>query len=125
MASRTPGPSCRLLLRLRAERKDPRPHLLTGLQHLPQHAHESPILHCSRHPLLVTQLLVYLLPGTMRTLLDPDIDSKPWRQGLLETHSHAQPDDCRKRTMRYRRRYQNRHGVERRGGGEAADMDVR
>lgn len=66
---------------------------MTRLHHLSNNLHQRPILQSRRYTLFITQLLIHLVTGTMRSLLDPHIDAEPRWEGLLEAHSHAQPDD--------------------------------
>ncbi len=100
-------------------------HRITPLQHLPQHPHQRPVLQCGRHPLLIRQLLIDLLPGTVRPFLDPHIDPKPRRQRLLESDAHAQPDHGREAAVRDGGCDVDGADGEGGAGGQRGEVDVR
>lgn len=89
---------------------------ITGLQHLRDNAHQSPILQRSSNPLLVAQLLIDLFTGTMRALFDANIDTEPRGKRLLQPHPHAQSDDSRQAAVGDCGCDQDGDGAERRGG---------
>ena len=80
----------------------------TRFQHLPYYPHQLRILQRSSHPLLIPQLLIDLVSCTMRTLLDPNVDSEPRRKRLLQTNPYSEPNSRGKRAVCNRRRNLNK-----------------
>lgn len=66
---------------------------LTSLHHLRNHPHQSPILQSSRHPFLISQLLVDLISRTMGTFFDAHVDPETRGKRLLQSHAHPQAYD--------------------------------
>jgi hypothetical protein len=68
--------------------------LLARREHVPNHAHQSSILHGSGNTLLVSELLVDCVRCSVRALLQAHINAEAWRQGVLQSHADGQSDDC-------------------------------
>lgn len=57
--------------------------LLARLHHLGNNLHQRSILQSSSDSLLISELLVDLVTGTMGALLNPHVYPEAWREGLL------------------------------------------
>ena len=67
--------------------------LLARREHVPDHAHQSSVLHGSGNPLLVAELLVDSVRCGVGAFFQTHIDAEAWRQSILEAHAHGESDD--------------------------------
>lgn len=62
-------------------------------QHVPDHADQCSVLHCSRYALFITELLVHSIGRGVCAFLETYVNAEAWWQSILQAHAHSQSDN--------------------------------